>query len=350
MKIITRFLGRRFFWNFMLVLAVVCSIIYMISFMQDIATEPTFMDALEKSFSKFLELFTMFLPPTIFLGTLITFYKLTVSSEIIILQASGMSYFKIMRPMILVTLLVGIITTTIINPLIAKYNSIDLRDSQIERIDNAVWIREKTTNGDLTIRSNNMEYKKSGDLVFIKGTAILQNANHQMIKRIDADKIILTDSKFIAKNARILNFQGIERFLDWEFPTTISAKNIIRQYLKPNQTSFWELPTLIKVLEKSGAQSQAHLITFFTLLFLPLVLMSQTILGVMFSQTKDRRKFSFVKKFGFGIMTCFIVYFTIQTFNAIGSSGAISPILAVFLPPAIVTFFANAIISRHSNM
>ena len=349
MKILPRFLARRYAKNLFLVLGIVCGVIFAISFMQDIAAAPTLLEALDDAFAHFLEMFPMFLPLVAFMATLLTFYRLLLSSELVIVQSAGLSAYQVMRPMLMVAAIFGIFTLTVMNPLATAYNRADLRESRIVRIDNAVWLREKTNDGSIVIRAMEMAYTEGG-LSFTDASLIKLNDNHQITERIIMENMVLEDGSLFAKNARILDYKGRENFRDFSLPTSMTPENIIRQYLKPNQISFWELPEFIRELEDMGIPTQMHRLQFLSLLFLPFVLMSMTVLGVMFSQTRERRNFSFAKQFGAGIITCFIVYFIIQVFNALASSGTITPLLAVFFPPAIVLFFAATRINRSDNM
>jgi lipopolysaccharide export system permease protein len=251
--------------------------------------------------------------------------------------------------MMLASVIIGIITMTIINPLSTRYRSANLRGSKIDRIDNAVWLHEKRDGGSLIIRGADME-SGGGGLLFSNATILLQNEKSQIIERTTAEAMILKDGKLSAKNALVLDSKGIEKKRDWIMPTNLAPENIIRQYLKPNMVSFWKLPEFMRNLRDMGVPTAAHMLQFLSLLFLPLVLLSMTVLGVVFSQTKQRRNFSFVRQFGLGIVTCFVVYFIIQIFNAIGLSGTIPPLFAVFMPPAIVLFFAATSIIKSENL
>lgn len=349
MKILTRFLARRFFMNLLLVLGIVCGIIFATSFMQEIANSP-FIRAMDSSFAHFLEMFPMFLPLVAFMATLLTFYKLLLSSELVIIRAAGHSTYDTMRPMLWVSAFFGIITTLVINPLATRYNRAELMESRTERIDGAIWLREKTHEGSLVIRANDMENAEPDGLVFLKSTIIRQNSKNQLLLRMDADRLLLRGGRFSAENAKVLDSKGTESKRNINMATTLTRGNIIKQYLKPNQVSFWELPEFIRTLGLMGASTLGHMLQFLSLLFLPFVLVSMTVLGIVFSQTRERRNFSFTKQFGLGIITCFVVYFIIQVFNAMGSSGAMMPLLAVFFPPAIVLFFAAFAITRSDNI
>ena len=349
MKILTKFLAKRFARNLFLVLGVVSGIIFAIAFMQNIAAM-TFAEAIDSSFAHFLEMLPMFLPLAAFMATLLTFYRLLLSSELVIIQSSGMSAYQIMRPMLLVAAAFGVFTLAVINPLSTRYNRAELSSSRIGRIDGAIWLREKKDDGAIIIRAIDMDYSDKDGLVFKNASLFRQNVSHQIIKRVNADNLIMEDGRLFARNARLIDSTGMETRGNFSMDTTMDKENIIRQYLKPNQISFWELPSFMRALRKMGVPTQMHLLQFLSLLFLPFVLISMTVLGIMFSQTRERRNFSFTRQFGLGVITCFIVYFIIQISSAMGSSGAISPWLAVIFPPAIVLFFAATVISKSDNM
>ncbi|MDR1071633.1 MAG: LptF/LptG family permease [Rickettsiales bacterium] len=349
MKITTKFLARRFANSLLLSLAVICGIIFATSFMQEIAGS-TVAEALDSSFSHFLELFPMFLPLAVFIGTLLAFYRLLLSSELTIVQSAGLSPFKIMRPMLAVSALLGMVTAMVINPLSTRYNAKELRANKIERIDSAVFVRERTAGGSIIIRAQNMETDGADGLRFANATLVRQNDAHRITGRTDAPVMVLKNGIISAESALTLDSKGREKKSGFSERTSLEPRSIIRQYLKPNQVSFWELPRLIGALGKMDIPTGAHVIQFLSLLFLPVSLISMTVLGVMFSQTRERRGFSFAKHFGFGIITCFIVYFMVQIFNAIGISGAMHPLLAIFFPPAIVLFFAGAMITKTDNI
>jgi lipopolysaccharide export system permease protein len=350
MKTIPRFLAGRFIGGFLLALSAVSAVIFATSFMQSVASAPTVMAAADEALMHFLEMLPMFLPLVVFIATLMTFYKLLMSSELVIIQGAGLSAFKIMRPMLWTSALAGLLWMLAGNPAATAYSSRDLAESKIERIDNAVWLREKTDSGSLIIRAADMKYDGGRGLIFRRAAIIRQNNGHQITGRIDAETLTLADGILSAKNALILGSKGAARRGDFAEPTGLMPDGIIRQYLKPNQVSFWELPEFIGGLRKTGAPTNMHELQFLSLLFLPVMLISMTALGVLFSQTKRRRTFSFAKHFGFGIITCFAVYFAIQIFNAMGESGGMAPVLAVWFPPAIVLFFAGALIARSDKM
>ena len=89
-------------------------------------------------------------------------------------------------------------------------------------------------------------------------------------------------------------------------------------------------------MQSIGAPIRGHLIQLWTLLFLPLTMIAMATLGVAFSQTKQRRNYSFGIKFSLGIITCFALYFLINLFNALGATGTLPPMLSIIAPPLII--------------
>jgi lipopolysaccharide export LptBFGC system permease protein LptF len=99
-----------------------------------------------------------------------------------------------------------------------------------------------------------------------------------------------------------------------------------------------------------GLPTAQHTAQFLSLLFLPLNLMSMTALGAVFAHTRERRRFSFARQFGLGIICCFAVYFLMQMMGAAGLSGAMPQAMAAGLPPAIILLLALGRMSKSEDV
>ena len=146
----------------------------------------------------------------------------------------------------------------------------------------------------------------------------------------------MSENKLYTPNATILNQDGTITTGAWQTNTLLTPQTVLDRYLQPNQISFWELPSFIKKLQSIGAPVRGHLVQLWTLLFLPLTMIAMATLGVAFSQTKQRRNYSFGIKFSLGIITCFALYFLINLFNALGATGTLPPMLSIIAPPLII--------------
>ena len=348
-RILTRFLTRRFFYGVGLVLLVVCGIIMAVTFVERLPSNPTTLDTLYDSWRRLLEYVPMFLPLSVFMGTLLASYNLTKSSESIIISGAGLSPYQMARPFLVGAALIGVVATTLINPYSVHMNAQDITPDHLVLIDDEIWLRESSENGYITMNAKNMH--KSGDtLIFDDATVYLQDTNFKLITRVQSETMTLSDSGLAASHATKWDTVGAPSTGKWHTKTLLTPQTVLDRYLQPDQISFWDLPKFIEKMRNIGVPVRTHLVQFWTLLFLPLTMISMATLGVAFSQTRQRRNYSFGIKFGLGILTCFAVYFLINMFNALGATGVIPPLLAIVAPPLIIIAGAGVAITNFDTI
>ena len=329
-NILTRFLLRRFVSGVGLVMLVVCGIIFAVTFVERLPSNPTALAALYESWVRLLEYVPMFLPLAVFMGTLLTSYNLTKSTENII-----MSPYQATKPFLVGAFLIGAFATTVINPYSVNISAQNITPDNLQLIDDTIWLREESENGFITMNAKNV-HKAGNILIFENATVYTQTPNFKLINRIQANTITLSDIGLSAHNAIIWNADGTTKRDDWKKQTLITPQTVLDRYLQPDQISFWQLPDFIRRMESIGVPVRGHRVQLWTLLFLPLTTIAMATLGVAFSQTKQRRNYSFGIKFSLGIITCFAVYFLINMFNALGATGALPPVLSIIAPPLII--------------
>ncbi len=348
-SILTRFLMRRFFSGIGLVMLVVCGIILAVTFVERLPSNPGALSALYESWVRLLEYVPLFLPLAVFMGTLLTSYNLTKSSENIIISSAGLSPFQASRPFLIGAFLIGIFATTVINPYSVSISSKNITPEKLQLVDDMIWLREESDSGFITMNAKTMH--KNGDiLIFETATVYTQDANFKLTNRINADTITLSDSGLSAHNAIIWDTNGTTKKSDWTTKTLLTPQTVLDRYLQPDQISFWQLPNFIERMEEIGAPVRGHRVQLWTLLFLPLTMISMATLGIAFSQTKQRRNYSFGIKFSLGIITCFAVYFLTNLFNAMGSTGTLPPILSIIAPPLIIIAGAGIFITSFDTI
>ncbi len=348
-KILTRFLMRRFFSGVGLVLLVVCGIVMAVTFVERLPSNPTALAALGDAWRRLLEYVPLFLPIAVFLGTLLASYNLTKSSESIIVASAGLSPYQVSRPFLIGAALIGIVATTIINPYSVELNSGDITSDHLVLIDDEIWLREASDNGYITMNAKNM-HKSGNILLFDNATLYIQTPDFKLTQRVQADTITLSNEGLGASRATIWNSRGIPSESDWHIQTLLNPQTVLDRYLQPDQISFWQLPKFIQKMEQIGVPVRAHLVQFWTLLFLPLTMIAMVTLGVAFSQTRQRRNYSFGIKFGMGVLTCFAVYFLVNMFSALGATGTLPPLLAIIAPPLIIIAGAGVFITSFDTI
>lgn len=348
-KILTRFLLRRYLIGVGTVLSIICGVIFTITFVERLPSNPTVALAAIDAWSRLLEYIPMFLPMAVFMGTLFAFYNMTKSSEGVIISGAGLGPFQMARPFLIGAALIGIITTTLINPYSVNLSSQNITADNLVLIDDAIWLRETNDDGFITLRAKDVKISKN-TLIFKNATVFQQTPDFKLIARTNAKKITLSEIGLDSDNAIIWDNMGASVKSKWHANTRLNPKTVLDRYMQPDQISFWELPAFIKKMENIGAPVRSHLVQYWTLLFLPLTLISLTLLGVAFSQTRQRRNFNFIIKFGIGIITCFILYFLLNLFAALGSTGSLPAILAIIAPPFIIIAASGAFIATFDTI
>ena len=335
LNILNRFLLRRFFSGVGLVLLVVCGIIMAVTFVERLPSNPNAIAALYDAWIRLLEYIPMFLPMAVFMGTLLTSYNLTKSSEGIIISSAGLSPYQATRPFFIGAFLIGLFATTVINPYSVKISSENITAENLQLIDDKIWLHESGTDKTITMNAETL-HKANNSLEFINTTIYIQGTDFKLKERITANNVTLSDNKLSTTNATILHQDGTTTNGTWETDTLLTPQTVLDRYLQPNQISFWQLPSFIRKMQSIGAPIRGHLIQLWTLLFLPLTMIAMATLGVAFSQTKQRRNYSCGIKFSLGIITCFALYFLINLFNALGATGTLPTILSIIAPPLII--------------
>ena len=347
--IFSKFLLRRFFDGVGIILLIICGIIYAVTFVERLPSNPDTISTIIDAWTRLLEYVPLFLPLAVFMGTLLAMYNLTKSSEGIIISGAGMSPYQIAKPFLFGAAIIGIFATTVINPYFVSISSKNITNHELQLIDNTIWIREESDDHFLTMAAKNM-HKQNQDLVFADTTVFIQGKDFKLQNRIHADEITLSNDGLNTPHATIWDTRGNQKTSNWEIKTKITPQTVLDRYLQPNQISFWQLPHFIHKMTSIGVPMRGHLVQFWTLLFLPLTMVAMTTLGIAFSQTRQRRNFNFGLKFSLGIITCFLMYFLINTFNALGATGALPPILAIIAPPIIIIAASGAFIEHFDTI
>ncbi|MCL2330978.1 MAG: LptF/LptG family permease [Proteobacteria bacterium] len=336
MRILSRFLGLRFLSSVLIVLALVAGIIFIITFVEKLPGAASITASLHAALTGTLDLIPLFLPLVVFMGTLLASYNLTRSSEMVIVQSAGLSPYQSMRPYLFVAAIIGIITATVVNPYSVRLSNTDINSNKLMLVDGDVWLREYSDAGAITLRAADMAI--SGDKLVFKNAIVFQQGNDsRLIMRIEAKNISLSGNRFATQNATLYKPDGtMKSGTSWSVPTLLNNETVLQRYLRPEQMSFWKLPRFILDMHQIGITARGHLIQFWTLLFLPLSLIAMAVLGVAFAQTHERRNYSFGIKFSIGIVACFVLYFVMNVFSALGLSGSLPTLLAVIAPPIII--------------
>tara|TARA_B100001123_G_scaffold289593_1_gene322794 strand:- start:6745 stop:7833 length:1089 start_codon:yes stop_codon:yes gene_type:complete len=288
-------------------------------------------------------LYNMF-PFIVLLSGIWFFLKIKKSDEVTAMKVSGMSNFSIMLVPCLLSITIGIIFITSLNPvtsaLVKKYENIKGsyerdKDYLATITENGIWIKEKSLNKSNIIRSSHLENKN-----LINITIYEFDVDNNFIKRTEAESANIETTNWILKNVRIINSDGtiLSDNLTANYFSTYDIKKINTLYSNLNTISFWSIKNEIELLEKRGYSTRQMETRLHKSLAFPFFLLAMVILSGVFTLGLPYKENNILYVF-ITIITCVFIYFFNDFSAALGTTEKLSVEIAVWMPILIIFIF-----------
>ncbi len=244
------------------------------------------------------------LPLIILISGMITFIKLSKSLEIIAAKTSGVTFTNILIGPIILTLMIGLITTTLLNPLASLSNSFShqylislgvTKPAEIQLNTKGIFLREALKSGFIVTRADKIN--RIGTILY-NVNRLEFNGDNILEKRVQAPKSQLIDGVWVFKDATIWqtnsinDIKNISKYTRSEikYYTEVTQEQILNSFSDPSMISIWNLPKFIHQLQTSGFEARKHLRYFQTELARPLILLAMLLIGCAFTTTSTVRK------------------------------------------------------------
>jgi lipopolysaccharide export system permease protein len=291
------------------------------------------------------------MPFGILFGTMLAFWRLTRSNELVVARAAGVSVWQFLMPAELFALTVGIAAVTIFNPLAsvmqARFEQLDktiLRNSgdQFTLTRSGLWLRETDDLGNQ--RMIHAERSGQGDIVLKEVTILFFDGVDSFRQRLDARSAQLVDGRWqVHDGVRWLQNGDSVPFTDLELATSLTPRKIQESFASPETMSFWDLPGFIRLLEASGFATQRHRLYFNKLLARPFLLCAMVLIAATFSLRMQRRGGATLMIVG-GVVTAFALFFLSNIVFALGISATIPVPLAAWTPSGVSLLIGAAML------
>lgn len=286
------------------------------------------------------------LPFAVLLGAIIAFWRLTRSSELVVARAAGVSAWQFLAVPTLGAILLGVFATAAITPISAVMRA------RAEALEDTYL---KNGGGPLALNGGQLWLRQSDHGLDPQGVAIVHalsvwargkeldardvsvfrlNADDRPIQRIDAQAARLTHGDWILEQARTLtpgHLPDAPRTL--QLATDLTVNRVQESFAPPDTLSVWTLPSFIALLDRSGFSSIRHRLHFQSLLALPLLCGTMSLLGAGFSMRPQRRG-GVARMIGSGVAAGFALFVVSKLAEEFGMSGALPPMLAAWAPAA----------------
>lgn len=312
------------------------------------------------------------IPFVVLFGVMGALYGLNKRSELIVLRASGLSVWRIIRPAICVSGLLGVIWATVFNPFAAmsntKYRHLlsDITVSQTEQNTvrtEDVWLREGIETGQVvihgTLRSNAPNTLKDVTFYYfelprklpqtLRGSPQGQSAKAptQFTRRLDAAEAVLTSNGYwkIKNIMENVESRNVIYEISASFPTKITQSDILDHAKRKNRPAFWHANRKIKDAKQAGFSTVSLRLHLHKLLSLPLTLIAMTFIAAGASMQLVRSGGT-LRLMLTGSVIGFGFYFINSVMAAFGGAQTLSIILASWGVPVFVLFCSIAYLAK----
>jgi len=299
---------------------------------------------------------TEILPFAVLLGGIAAFWRLTRSSELIVARAAGISAWQFLAAPLLCAFALGAFATGGVSPL----SSIML--ARAEMLDNTYL---QTGGGPLALAGGQFWLRQSDRGIDPQGVAIIHSLgvtlhhnqlvahdvsvfrlgpHDQLLQRIEAKQARLVRHSWVFDLASTLtpgHLPDAPRTL--VLPTDLTVARVQESFASPDTLSFWKLPDFITLLNRSGFSSIRHRLYFQSLLALPLLAATMTLVAAGFSMRPARRG-GVARMIGSGVAAGFMLFMVSKIAEEFGNSGALPVMLAAWAAAAAGLMLALAML------
>jgi lipopolysaccharide export system permease protein len=297
------------------------------------------------------------LPFAVLLGGIAAFWRLTRSSELIVARATGLSAWQFLSGPMTVAFFLGALATGGVSPLaavmLARAEALDQAYLQvggggpISLAGGHLWLRQAdhvlSPDGVAILHAE----KVRGDHHRLEGedvTVFRLTAHDALLQRIDARAARLEPGRWRLIEARLATTdRPPDPPAEMTLPTDLTVARVEESFASPDTLSFWKLPRFISFLERSGFSAIRHRLRLQSLLALPVLSMTMTLVAAGFSMRPTRRGGT-ARMIGAGVASGFALFTISKVAEEFGSSGGLPVVLAAWAPTASGLMLAIALL------
>jgi lipopolysaccharide export system permease protein len=154
----------------------------------------------------------------------------------------------------------------------------------------------------------------------------------RLLERVEASSAMLVGGDWKLRDARVIKPDHLpEPPTSMDLPTDLTVRRVQESFASPDTLSVWALPDFIALLDRSGFSSIRHRLHFESLLALPLLAGTMTLVAAGFSMRPARRG-GVAKMIGSGVAAGFALFMISKVAEEFGNSGALPTTLAAWAP------------------
>lgn len=289
-------------------------------------------------------------PVAVLFASLFTMGKLSNQNEITAIKSSGISIYRIMYPLIIVSLFISGLSVYFGGYIVPKANKykVELEMTHLKRGFNFsgsnLFFQDKK-NTLVSISFYNEAHKQANRVSIQKFD---DDDPTRMISRIDASRMVFDTISYnwIAYNGTVRKFERLGESIEYFFEKKIGGllflpNDLAFKQQKPEQMNLPELAFLAEHTQRSGNDPRNILIEYYGRFSFAAASFICVLFGLPLSVNK--RKGGLALQFGINVLITFVYLGFMKIFQAFGKNGALDPLITSWL--VNILFFAGAIVN-----
>ncbi|HEY5962829.1 MAG TPA: LPS export ABC transporter permease LptG [Xanthobacteraceae bacterium] len=343
---LARYFGMKFLTTLIAVLLGVFALVILIDYVEMMrrlsdAPNVSAIKVAQTSLFRVPQITERILPFCTLIGAMSCYLGLSRRLELVVSRAAGMSAWQFIAPALFVALGVGIVATTVYNPIAAVLQEKSKRleaeisgnnQSGLQATVNGFWITQRSDSGHSIINAAN---SREQGVVLSKVTAFVFDQNNRFVERVDAASGALSAGHWLLDEARVHAPGEPPRELEsYRLATNLTTEQVRETFSTPETVPFWQLPYFIDMAERAGLRATGYRLQYDKLLARPFMLAAMVLLAAAFSLRFVR--FGGVQKMVLGgIASGFLLYVMSKLTDDLSNAELIPPIVAAWMPVAI---------------
>jgi lipopolysaccharide export system permease protein len=283
------------------------------------------------------------LPFVVLYGSIAAFVIANRRLEVVVARAAGVSAWQFLLPAAAVGLTVGILATTVYNPIAASLlaqsnqlaSEVFVKTQSAAATDvasQAVWLRQRGGGTDSIIGA----LRSFDDGLSLSGvSAFVFDADGTFRERVDAATARYGAGEWQLQDATVTaSGSAPQKVALYHLATDLSPGAIQQTFQQVESVPFWTLPGLADAARRAGVPADRYDLQFQALLSRPILLLAMVLIAANVSLRFSRSR-SLGPMIVTGVAVGFMLYVVMKIARDLGSGGIVPPPLAAWLPAAI---------------
>ncbi len=353
---LTLYIARRFMGMFLRVFGVFLGIMMLIETIDQLRKFPNarlgIWDAVYMAALTVPESLYRILPLIMILTAIALFLGLARSSELVVVRAAGRSGLMFLLAPVGASLLIGMFTVAVLNPLVAatskKYDTLRAElggegGSVMSVSEDGLWMRQGNEAGQSVIKAARVD-PDGGAMHQV--TFITFAPDGTLSERIEAAHARLMPGEWVLTGVKRwpLTAANPEQSAtaaegEMRIATDLTTDRIRDSFGAAQAIAFWDLPRYITALERAGFSARSHRVWMQMELALPLLMAAMVLIAAGFTMRHAR--------FGntgsmvlLALLGGFVIFFLRNFAQVLGENGQIPVLMAAWIPPVAAALFA----------